>query len=135
MADVTTSQVIANGPRNLIIKLTDVSDGTGLAALTVVDAQDTAFAVDGQVPGVHLKVKRIVYNVAGMVVRLMWDATEPVDLATLVGFGHLDFQRFQGLPNPAAAGATGSILLTTIGAAANSAFTIDLEMIKGVPQY
>jgi hypothetical protein len=135
MADVTTSQVIANGARNLIIKLTDVSDGTGLAGVKVVDAQSQAYAVGGQVPGRHLKIKRIVYDVHGMVVRLQWDATVPVDLATLSGFGHLDFRRFQGLPNPQPVGATGSILLTTLGAAANSTFTIDLEMIKGVPQF
>lgn len=135
MADVTTSQIIANGARNLIVKLTDVSDGTGLTAVKVVDAQDAAFAVGGQVPGVHLKVKRVAYDVHGMVVRLQWDATDPVDLVTLSGFGHLDFKRFQGIPNTKAPGATGSILLTTIGAAADSTFTIDLEMIKGVPQF
>ncbi|ACI52201.1 conserved hypothetical protein [Gluconacetobacter diazotrophicus PA1 5] len=135
MADVTTSQIIQNGPRNLIMKFTDVSDGTGLSAVKIVDAQSAAYAVQTQPPGVHLKVKRIVYDVHGMVVRLQWDATEPVDLVTLSGFGHLDFKRFQGIPNPKTPGVTGSILLTTIGAAADSAFTIDLEMIKGVPQF
>ncbi|ACI52304.1 conserved hypothetical protein [Gluconacetobacter diazotrophicus PA1 5] len=138
MADMTTTQVIANGPRNLIIKLTDVSDGTGLSGFKVVDAQSAAYAAGGQVPGVHLKVRRIVYDVHGMVVRLQWEAKAPVDLATLSGFGHLDFRRCQGLSNPgvtAAPGATGSILLTTIGAAAGGAFTIHLEMIKGVPQF
>jgi hypothetical protein len=134
MADTTTTQIIANGPRNLIVKLTDVSDGTGLSAMKMVNAQDGAYAVGGQVPGVHLKVRRIAYDVHGMVVRLQWDATVPVDLATLSGFGHLDFRRFQGVPNPGAAGATGSILVTTIGAGSGSAFTLDLEMIKGVPQ-
>ncbi|NVN13409.1 hypothetical protein [Nguyenibacter vanlangensis] len=135
MADVTTTQVIANGPRNLIVRLTDVSDGTGLSAVKIVDAQSPAFAVRGQVPGVHLKLVRIVYDVHDMAVRLQWDGTEPVDLVTLSGFGHLDFRRFQGIPNPRAAGATGSILLSTIGAAANATFTLDLEMIKGVPQF
>ncbi|MFW7267790.1 hypothetical protein ACMAUO_07435 [Gluconacetobacter sp. Hr-1-5] len=134
MADVTTVQVIANGPRNLVLRVTDVSDGTGLAAMKIVDAQSMAFAVGGQVPGVHLTVRRIAYDVHGMVARLQWEATDPVDLATLSGFGHLDFRRFQGVPNPKAAGATGSILLTTMGAGAGSAVTIVLEMIKGVPQ-
>ncbi|GAA4478315.1 hypothetical protein [Gluconacetobacter asukensis] len=134
MADVTTVQVIANGPRNLVLRVTDVSDGTGLAAMKIVDAQSMAFSVGGAVPGVHLTVRRIAYDVHGMVARLQWEATEPVDLATLSGFGHLDFRRFQGVPNPKVAGATGSILLTTMGAGAGSAVTIVLEMIKGVPQ-
>ncbi|GBQ90371.1 hypothetical protein AA13595_2875 [Gluconacetobacter johannae DSM 13595] len=134
VADVMMSQVLANGPRNLVVKLTDVSDGTGLAAVKVVDAQSVAFSVGGQAPGVHLKVRRIAYDVHGMVVRLQWEAAEPVDLATLSGFGHLDFRRLQGIANPKAPGATGSILLSTIGAAAGSAFTLDLEMVKGVPQ-
>ncbi|MBB2205614.1 hypothetical protein [Gluconacetobacter takamatsuzukensis] len=134
MADVTNVQVIANGPRNLIVRVTDVSDGTGLAAMKIVDAQSMVFSVGGEAPGVHLKVRRIVYDVHGMVARLQWDAAEPVDLATLSGFGHLDFRRFQGIPNPRAPGASGSILLTTMGAVAGSTVTIDLEMIKGVPQ-
>lgn len=139
MADVTTSQVIANGPRNLIIKLTDVSDGTGLSGVKVVDAQSATYAVHVQgqsfVPGIHLKVKMIEYEVYAGWVRLQWDASVPVDLDILTpGTGRQDYTTFQGLPNPAPAGATGSILLTTVNWALNSAYMITLHMIKGVPQ-
>ncbi|GBQ26818.1 hypothetical protein AA12717_2482 [Gluconacetobacter sacchari DSM 12717] len=134
MADVTSVQVIANGPRNLVVRVTDVSDGTGLAAMKIVDARAGAFSVGGEVPGGNLKVRRITYDVHGMVARLQWEAAAPVDLATLSGFGHLDFRRFQGLAAPGVAGVTGSILLTTMGAGAGSTATIVLEMTKGVPQ-
>ncbi len=137
MADVVTTQVLANGNWNLWVQVTDLSDGTGLTNSKIIDAQSTAYAVDTfqkVVPGVHLGIRAIQYNVTGMTVRLLWDATVPVPFATLSGFDRLKYRRIMGLPNPAPAGATGSILVTTIGAAANSAFTLVFEMIKGVPQ-
>jgi hypothetical protein len=139
MADVLTTQVVLNGSRNLVVNLNDVSDGSGLAGITVVDATSAAFAVGGQPPGVHLKIKRIVYNVFGMAVLLQWQATTPVDIISLSGFGTLDWgRRIMALPNPNPAGATGSIILTgswPTTFAPPAGFFIGLEMIKGVPQY
>lgn len=131
MADTVTSQTIANGPRNLIIRLTNFSDGTGESAVVKVNAASTTFANQGVVPGIHLKVARIVYAVTGGTVRVQWVATTNTDLWDLSGFGTYDFISAP-LPNPNNSGATGSIAFTTSGFVAGSSYTIDLEMFKGM---
>lgn len=133
MADTVSTQTINNGPRNLIIKLTNESDGTGESAVTKVDGTSATFANRGVVPALHLKVARISFSVSsGAAVRLLWDATTGTDMVILAGTGTFDYSYFGGLPNPANAGATGKINLTTVGFAAGSSYTITLEMIKGV---
>lgn len=129
MADAFTSQIY-DGARNLFIKLTDVSDGTGLAAVNITNI---ASLVPN--PGVHLKLRRIQYALFGMSVRLQWAASTPVDLILLnPGSDDLDFRRNYagGIPNNGGAGVTGDIILTTIGALTGNNFTIALELIKGV---
>ena len=44
MADAVTSQTLADGPRNVVMKFTNVSDGTGEAAVTKVDVSALAGA-------------------------------------------------------------------------------------------
>lgn len=132
MADTVTSQTIANGPRNLIMKFTNESDGTGESGVTKVDATSSTFAVNGTVPGIHLKVARIIYAVNNGAVRLLWDATTDTDMVILSGFGTMDYTFEGGLPNPNNTGATGSILFTTVGFVSGSSYTITLEMTKNV---
>lgn len=132
MADTVTSQIIVNGPRNLVMKFTNFSDATGETGVKKVDAQSTTFANQGVVPGVHLKVERIWYDIKGGSLRILWDATTPTDMLDLGGFGHETFMRFGGLTNPMQPGATGSILFTTVGFAASSSYSVTLEMRKCV---
>lgn len=132
MADVVTSQTIVNGPRNLVMKFTNESDATGETGVTKVDATSATFANRGVVPGIHLKPVRIIFNVSGGAVRLLWDQTTDVDMTILSGFGTMDMTAFGGFPNPQGTGSTGSILFTTVGFVAGSSYTITLEMIKGV---
>ena len=127
MADIVTSQVIVSGPRNLVIKLTNVSDGTGENGVLKVDT--TAFTPS---PGIHLTVWRIDFSVMGMIARLQWQATAPVDMQVLTGYGSFDFRQFGGLTVPNVAGVTGSILMTTQGQTAQSSYDIVLRMRKNV---
>lgn len=139
MVDVVTSQILENGPRNLVMHFTNVSDGTGEAAVLKVDATAVGNGVNvgGRiyVPGVHLKVQRAVFNIYGMNLRLLWDATADQVFLTLNGFGKYVVDKTQGLFPPAGlAGATGSILFTTSGAALGSTYSVTLFMTKNVPQ-
>lgn len=142
MADAVTSQILENGSRRLVMAFTNVSDGTGEAGVVKVDATSATFGVTiaGRVylPGTHLKVVGIYYDIAAMKLRMLWDADTDVNFLVLGGFGHwqmLDRRGgFQGIINPKTVGATGSILFTTVGAAANSTYSVILEMVKGVPQ-
>jgi len=133
MADTVTSQVIVNGNRNLVMKFTNLSDGTGESAVKKVDAQSATFATtSGNVPGTHLTINKVYYDLKTMSLRILWDNTIDTDALILGGFGTFDFNSFKGLTNPLNAGATGSILFTTVGAAANASYTVVLEMIKNV---
>lgn len=128
MADAYTNQVY-DGARNCQFKLTDLSDGTGLTAQNV-----TSVASLVPNPGAHLKLKRVRYSIEGMTVRLQWAGTPSADLLMLSsGEDILDFSTDYagGIPNNATS-PTGDILLTTIGATANSNFSILIECIKGV---
>ena len=127
MVDTVTSQILDSGPRNLIVKFTNESDGTGEVLVKKVDV--TTFTPS---PSIHLKVRRIIYAISGMTVRLYWDATPPVDMAPLAGFGNLDYSSFGGLTVPVIAGATGSILLSTNGAEPGSFYDLTLEISKNV---
>lgn len=144
MADKVTSQVLENGPVRLVMKFTDLSDGTGESAVKKVDAQSLVFGVVNGgvtfVPGTTLVVVGIIWNVVGMTLRMQWEATADVELVDLGGYGQWDFrdQRagFGGLANPMTAGSTGSILFTTAGQSNGSSYSVILEMIRGmqVPQ-
>ena len=125
MADAVTSQTIVDGARNVVMKFTNLSDGTGEAAVIKVDVS----ALNGAPTSVS--IKRITYSVTGMVATLLWDATTDVRIVELGGeTGVMDFCKFGGLPNNAGAGVTGDILLTTTGATAGDSYSIVLEMVK-----
>lgn len=132
MADTVTSQVIANGPRNLIIKFTNESDGTGESGVLKVDATSATYANRGVAPGLHLKVIRITYVVQGGSLRIQWTGTPATDMVILEYAGVMDYLAFAGLPNPANTGANGSISFTTVGFASGSSYTVTLEMAKCV---
>lgn len=124
MPDAVSSQTIIDGPRNVVMKFTSVSDGTGEDAVTKVDVSalsgaPTAVAID-----------KIHYSVSGMIVRLLWDATSDVTIIELQGDGVFDFTSFGGLPNNGGDGVTGDIQLTTVGHTNLDSYAIVLEMHK-----
>jgi hypothetical protein len=125
MADAVTTQVIHDGARNAVIKLTNLSDGTGEAAVLKVDVS-TLF---GTPTGV--RIKKIHYDVSGMVVTLLWDATSDVRIIDLgSNCGEMDYSDFGGLTNNSGAGKTGDILLTTTGHTLADSYTLILELTK-----
>jgi hypothetical protein len=129
MADTVTSQLY-DGARNVNLKYTVYSDGTGQTAADILQVSTL-----NPNPGLHLKIRRIRYSIQGMSLRLQWEASTPIDIA-LLGNGQdiLDFtnEYAGGFPNNGGAGVTGNILLTTIGQQAGSSATLNLECIKGV---
>ncbi len=141
MADTVTSQVLFNGPRHLVMKFTNVSDGTGESGVTKVDATSTTYGVNIQgqtiVPGVHLKITKIDYDIKGMGLRIQWHATSDEDIEVLGGFGVKNYTDIGGIQNPGTVnlpGATGSIDFTTISAALDATYSVVVYMTKGVPQ-
>jgi len=143
MADSVTTQWLENGPRFAVGKFTNVSDATGEVAVVKVDATATGplgWRMSGQMlyPGTHLAMTEIKFSISQMALRIMWQATANVDLLALGTSDHWTFlgerNGFGGLVvPPGTAGATGSILFTTLGAAANSTYTIIATFTKNLP--
>lgn len=131
MADAVTSQTIENGPRNLVMKFTNVSDGTGESDVVKVDVSALGVSTTS------MKVRKIWYNVTGGAVNIEWDATADQSAFYLSGHGWIDIEDTQGAFNPAGAGNTGDILFSTSGFVASGAgvpasgYTIILFMVKG----
>ena len=144
MADAVTSQLIANGPRNWGYVFTNISDGTGEAAVVKVDGSAsgplgviiggaTIFPLD------HIKITEIEYDVKGMALEIIWDATTSVNATVLSGFGRLNYHKFGGLAAVDSAGvllvgATGKIKFTTLGQVPTSGYTVYMRGTKGIPQ-
>lgn len=125
MADAVSSQTLVDGERNVVMKFTNLSDGTGESAVLKVDVS----SLNGSPSSVS--IERITYSVSGMNVTLLWDATTDVRIVELGGnTGVMDFTSFGGLQNNAGVGVTGDILLTTTGHSSGDSYSIILEMKK-----
>ena len=140
MADLVTSQTLEEGPRNLVMRFTNLSDGTGENGVVKVNAtaaHGVTIAGNTIYPGVHLKVIGIDYDCKGMGLRIQWVASTNQDILICENADHQDYKRFGGIANPgvvALAGSTGSIAFTTINAAAGASYSVVLRMTKGIPQ-
>lgn len=136
MVDTVTSQTIVDGDRNVVMKFTNVSDGSGEAVVVKVNVSALNPDSRGQTC-TEVAIDKIHWHTAGMPVELLWDATANIHIKQL-GFngaedsGTIDYTKFGGLINNAGAGVTGDLLFTVPAAAATALDTYDitLEMRK-----
>ena len=91
MADTVTSQTILDTPYRLVMKFTNVSDGTGESAVKKVDVSSfTAGEQGATCTGVT--IDRIYFVNDGMKVQILWDATTDVEAYKLLDTeGYYDF--------------------------------------------
>ena len=131
MADAVTTQIINDGSRNCIMKFTNVSDGTGEAAVAKVDVSALGTDNAGRSCS-EVRVLRVSHAIVGMSAQLFFDANANTLIAELAesSNGHMDFKDFGGIPNNAGTGKTGDILLTTKGASNGDTYSITVEMTK-----
>ncbi len=136
MADAVTSQTLADGDKIAVIKLTNISDGTGESSVKKVDVSALAANSAGAACA-HATINQIWYDIGGMRVALEWNATSNVVAAVLGGSaaagnvsGYMDFRSFGGLKNTLASGYDGDIDLTTHGHTNHDHYTIVLEVAK-----
>lgn len=147
MAD-TANIVVAvenNGYRNVVVRASLVSDGSGLTNFVLIDptvaaagAVNLSVTQAGQTfyPGTHLTIVGLDYDVQDMKLQLRWGATINQDILALGSAPEdFDWRKFGGIRVPSGlSGATGQILITTINQAPESTFALILYMRKGVPQ-
>jgi hypothetical protein len=125
MANVTSTQIILDGPRNVVVKATGVLDTSDVTNLVIVNAAALLLAPP------KLKIMKINYSVSdGMMVRLAWDATTDVPILSLSGQDHIKFDKFGGLTNDSGAGRNGNILLSTTGWSGVKSYSLTIELRK-----
>ena len=128
MADTVTTQIIAAGPRYHVVHMTGISDGTGESLVTKVDLS-TLDLGNGVAP-TKSSVKEIQWSIQGFTsVRLYWDHTTDDTISILAqGNGYSEFGMLGMLSDPASAGGTGDVLLSTAGAVAGATYDITLVL-------
>lgn len=126
MAINTTSAILRDGARNLVMQFTGIADGPGQEVnVTKVDVSELS------PPAATVAVANIEYSINSGEVDLAWDADVPVIFATLAGQGWLDYAKVTAMQNSAVdANRTGDIVLTTRGFDLDSSYTVKLTMIK-----
>ena len=131
MADAVATQTLFDGERLAIMKFTNISDGTGEAAVVKVDVSTlTASSFSKACDGVTIvKIHAFTH---GLEVDMLWDATTDVLIATIPQntMYSMDLTQFGGFWNNAGTGKTGDIMFTTRDASAGDTYTIVLEMVK-----
>ncbi len=129
MADAVSTTTIYQDTTYLIVKITNLSDGTGESAVTKVD-KSTFVGPNGAEP-TELVIEGIRGDAAGMEVYLYADHTSAVPIARLGGLGRykMDYRKTGGL-STAGAGNTGDILLTTNGHSSGDSYDIVIYMRK-----
>lgn len=130
MADAVTSQTIFQGDKQVIMKFTNISDGTGESGVVKVNVANLA-KYQGQ-SCVAVQIDRIYAATSGMDVRMYWEASSPALIAAIPQnvMNTYDFDLFGGIDNNAGAGKTGNITFSTAGQTAGDSYTIILVMRK-----
>ena len=133
MADAVTTQIIQDGPRNAVIKCTNISDGTGEAAVDKVIVGNLSKLGNGQ-PCTQVALQRVQYYMNGMDVTLNFSVSSGAAgfIAKLNenDLGDMDFRDYSGIPNNAGSNKTGNISFTTTGAGAGDTYTVILTLTK-----
>lgn len=111
MANAYTSQVLLDGDRNYVIKLTGVLDTSDEPLTTVVDVSTMS-----PVP-TRVRIDKLDIAISDQItVELYWDANTPVLITSLTAFTDVKkFKHIGGLQNNAGVGINGNIKLQTQG--------------------
>ena len=138
MADAVTSQTILDdGGKNLIMKFTNISDGTGESAVAKIDVSAlTSSAITGQACN-RVVLNKIWFSNVGMGFSLYWNATSnmficqaPKDWTDTWDFTQSS-QNLPGIPNNAGSGINGDLLLTTNDHTSGDTYSIVIWANKG----
>jgi hypothetical protein len=128
MADAVATHTMYESATDLVVKFTNVSDGTGEAAVTKVDVSALSPAC------AEVDIRKIVYATDGMAVRILWDATADVVAWCVPAnqHGEYDFTKDfpGGIRNNAGAGKTGDVQFTTVGHTSGDTYSIILYCKK-----
>lgn len=128
MADIVTKQTIADTSGvKFVVKMTNLSDGTGEQLVNKVDASETTFMTED---GAR-KIARIWYSINTAnnksAIELIWAGTTNATAMLLSGNGYMDLRTAGNeIPNNATT-PTGDVLLSTKNFANGDNYTLIVE--------
>ena len=131
MADAVTSQTLFDGDKHVVMKFTNISDGTGESAVKKVDVSALESDINGNTC-TSVAIEKIWWQCIGMKVRMLFDATSDKFIIELGEnqSGYHDYSEFGGIKNNAGSGKTGDVDFTTVGHSSADTYTIILKMRK-----
>ena len=113
MADTLTRVILEDGPRRAVVRVQLNCDGTGSTDAILVD-RSVLVAPEAA----RLVIEKVDFSIDGMTIALEFDHTTDDHIASLTGWGEIDFTmngRYHGYVDPDSAGGTGDIVGTTTG--------------------
>ena len=131
MADTVATQILSDGPKFTVLKLTNVSDGTGETAVVKVDVSALESSADGDAC-TDVVIERIWWQCIGMKVQILWNASTNLFCIELGEnqSGEHDYTVFGGLTNNSGGGKNGDVLFTTVGHTSADTYTVILYLRK-----
>jgi|TARA_R110000764_G_scaffold209997_1_gene295868 hypothetical protein len=130
MADAVTSQTLQDGDKSVVMKFTNISDGSGEAAVKKVDVSALQSQSGSGATCTGVSIQQVWYELNGMTVDLIWDASTDVLCWTLSGYGFFDFRSAGPLTNNSGGGKTGDLMFTTTGHGSGDRYSIMIKMGK-----
>jgi len=131
MANVVNTQILADGPRNLIIKITGILDTSDVSVIDLFDP--AARTKIGQIEGLanRYAIESITFNIEDtLAVYFYWGATTDELIVALEGRGKVPYD--PPVINTEPTGVTGKIRYATQGWASSAvvSFTIVISLKK-----
>lgn len=131
MADTVDTLVIFNQAPSYVARFTNISDGTGEAAVIKVDKSTLVGLLKAE--PAKLCIKEVQWSIQGFTsVRILWDHTtddEACVLAAGNGYFNYTLGGNAGLVDPGSTGGTGDVLITTAGAVSGATYDITLVLL------
>tara|TARA_B100001057_G_scaffold431159_1_gene458397 strand:- start:393 stop:785 length:393 start_codon:yes stop_codon:yes gene_type:complete len=128
MADIVTTQTLTDtSGQKFVVKMTNLSDGTGENLVKKVDASETTFMTEDG----NRKIAKIWYSINTAnnksAVELIWDGATDSTAVILSGNGHWDLRTSGNEITNNATTPTGDVLVSTKNFADGDNYTILLE--------
>ena len=125
MANVVNTQVLIDGHRNAVVKITGVLDTSNVSSTIIIDPANFDLKPTG------FRIDHLDYSISDpLEVRLLWDGSPQIDILPIAGRGRMSFSNFGGLTDNAAT-PTGKIALETTGYTSGTlVFSVVLELVK-----
>lgn len=135
MANVTSIQILEDGDRNVVAKLTGKLDTSNVSMSTLLDPAtlaDVNASTLAPQKATSLAIETVTFDIEdGLVVGLYWDATADVPIWYFSGRDKMNMEFTTFLQNNAGAGKTGKINYDTAGYTSGTKhFTMVIQCIK-----